>query len=99
MEAAISEPVGRRPAPDPATVRILSSLAVHEGSRWMPIGSLLPADSPRLEGERLDHVRALADAVGEPPPILVHRHSRRVIDGMHRLRAAQLRGERMIEVR
>jgi hypothetical protein len=33
------------------------------------------------------------------PPIIVHRSSMRVIDGMHRLSAAQMRGEKEIEVR
>ncbi len=33
------------------------------------------------------------------PPIIVHRGTMRVIDGMHRLGAAQLRGDEMIEVR
>jgi hypothetical protein len=33
------------------------------------------------------------------PPILVHRATMRVIDGMHRLRAATLRGDREIAVR
>ncbi|MFF3750430.1 ParB N-terminal domain-containing protein [Streptomyces sp. NPDC002018] len=32
------------------------------------------------------------------PPIIVHRDSMRVIDGLHRLRAAQLRGDRSITV-
>src|SRR5436190_22914423 len=83
---------------DDATARILSSLTASGACRRIPIGSLLPADSPRLEGERIDHVRALADATVDLPPILVHRPSMRVIDGMHRLRAAQLRGEETVEV-
>src|SRR5262249_43856292 len=83
---------------DAATVEVLSSLAGNGPCRRVPVGSLLPADSPRVGGERLDHVRALADAAVDLPPILVHRPSMRVIDGMHRLRAAQLRGERTIEV-
>jgi hypothetical protein len=33
------------------------------------------------------------------PPIIVHRESMRVLDGLHRLRAAVLRGEKTIEVR
>ena len=34
---------------------------------------------------------------GRLPPILVHFRTRRVIDGMHRLKAAKLRGDRTIE--
>jgi ParB-like nuclease domain len=65
----------------------------------LPISSLLPADSPRLAGEDMQHARLLADSDAELPPILVHRKTLRVIDGMHRLRAAVLRGENRIKVR
>ncbi|MFK3978759.1 ParB/RepB/Spo0J family partition protein [Micromonospora sp. NPDC050397] len=40
----------------------------------------------------------LADSEDPLPPILVHRATMRVIDGMHRLYAARLRGESMIDV-
>lgn len=62
------------------------------------ISSLLPADSPRLNGEDGQHIRRLAEIDGPLPPILVHRSSMRVIDGMHRLAAAKLKGYREIEV-
>ena len=62
------------------------------------IAALLPADSPRLGGEDPDHVLLLAESGAALPPILVHRGTMRVIDGMHRLRAARLRGEPDIEV-
>lgn len=65
----------------------------------LPISSLLPADSPRLAGEDMQHARLLADSDAELPPILVHRKTLQVIDGMHRLRAAVLRGENEIRVR
>jgi hypothetical protein len=65
----------------------------------LPIAALRPAHSPRLAGEQADHTRALAEVEDQMPPILVHRRTMRVIDGMHRLRAAQLRGRRTIEVR
>ncbi|OLT19137.1 hypothetical protein BJF79_02710 [Actinomadura sp. CNU-125] len=69
-----------------------------EGVYSIAIRSLLPADSARLEGEDRDHILRLTE-VGTPlPPILVHRQVMRVIDGMHRLRAAMLRGEEDIEV-
>ena len=63
----------------------------------LPIDELLPADSPRLHGEDLEHIRSLAELADELPPILVQRKTMRVIDGMHRLKAAVLRGERTIE--
>jgi ParB-like chromosome segregation protein Spo0J len=64
----------------------------------VPVGAILTADSPRLNGEDIDHIRVLA-GVGVPlPPIVVHRQSMRVLDGMHRLRAAILRGDDDIDV-
>jgi hypothetical protein len=63
------------------------------------LSSLVAADSPRQSGESSDHARTLAESEDRLPPIVVHRPSMRVVDGMHRLHAAQLRGERDIEVR
>lgn len=71
--------------------------------RWLttsvPIDSLISSDSPRLTGELDEHVHALAECTTELPPIVVHRPSMRVVDGMHRLRAARLRGDTEISVR
>lgn len=64
----------------------------------VPISSLLTSDSPRLAGENIDHARALAESEATFPPIIVNRSTMRVIDGMHRLRAAVLRGHDEIEV-
>ncbi|MEV6752879.1 ParB N-terminal domain-containing protein [Streptomyces sp. NPDC051214] len=61
------------------------------------ISSLLPGDSPRLAGESFEHVQLLA-AAQDLPPILVHRRTFRIIDGMHRVRAARLRGDETISV-
>jgi hypothetical protein len=63
----------------------------------MPIKSLLAGDTPRLNGESGEHIRVLAGSEAPLPPILVHRETMRVIDGMHRLRAAMLRGEDTIK--
>jgi ParB-like nuclease domain len=65
----------------------------------VPIDSIIAADSPRLNGESIDHTRLLAASGAGLPPILVHRETMRVIDGMHRLQAARLRGEKTVEVR
>jgi ParB-like chromosome segregation protein Spo0J len=67
--------------------------------RPISIDALLPADSPRLGGEDPSHVQRLAQSEHELPPILVHGATMRVIDGMHRLRAAVLRGESTIHAR
>lgn len=64
----------------------------------VPIALLLPSDSPRLSGENAEHARALAASDKEFPPILVHRPTMRVIDGMHRLRVALMRNQAEIEV-
>jgi hypothetical protein len=60
------------------------------------IDALAPGDSPRSDGVNMDHVRALMQVHPDLPPIVVHRPTMRVIDGMHRLRAAHLRGDRLI---
>ncbi|OXM45181.1 ParB/RepB/Spo0J family partition protein [Amycolatopsis alba] len=62
----------------------------------VPIDSLLPADSPRTAGENYEHAQVLAESDAILPPIVVHRPSMRIIDGMHRWRAAVLRGQREI---
>lgn len=64
----------------------------------VPVASLRIAGSPRSAGENIEHIRTLADTATELPPIIVHRGSMRVIDGVHRLRAARLRGQQQIAV-
>jgi hypothetical protein len=63
------------------------------------VGDLLPANSPR-QGGMVDpaHIEVLAGIETELPPILVHRETMRVVDGMHRLHAAQRRGAPEINV-
>ncbi|MFC5155263.1 ParB/RepB/Spo0J family partition protein [Streptomyces amakusaensis] len=53
----------------------------------------------RVAGSSPDHVSALAQCSDDLPPILVHRPTMQVIDGVHRLRAAKLRGDATIGVR
>ncbi|WP_307660613.1 ParB/RepB/Spo0J family partition protein [Streptomyces sp. V1I1] len=60
---------------------------------------LREAGTPRSSGEDNEHVKALTDVEDRLPPIIVHRPTMRVIDGMHRLRAAKLRGARRIRAR
>jgi ParB-like chromosome segregation protein Spo0J len=64
----------------------------------VPILSLLPADSPRLNGEDKAHISRLAETETSLPPILVDQRTMRVIDGMHRLMAASLRSKETIDV-
>jgi ParB-like chromosome segregation protein Spo0J len=68
-------------------------------SSTVRLSSLVIGDSPRRSGENPGHARMLAELEDQLPPIIVHRTTMRVIDGMHRLRAARLRGAEKIEVR
>ncbi|MFG3322662.1 transcriptional regulator [Streptomyces sp. NPDC048171] len=68
------------------------------GVQTIHISSLLPGDSPRSTGQSEEHITRLAELDEPLPPILVDRHSMRVIDGMHRLLATLLRGQERIEV-
>lgn len=63
------------------------------------IDSLVLSDSPRLNAEDPDHIRVLAEAGDCLPPITVHRPTLRVIDGVHRIRAALLNGRTEIAAR
>jgi len=62
------------------------------------VASLVRGDSPRLKGESKAHTASLAEAV-EVPPIIVHRPTMQIIDGLHRWDAAQLRHQDTIAVR
>lgn len=62
------------------------------GQHKLPVATLMTADSPRVAGVDKAHVRVLAELVPDLPPILVHRRTRRIIDGMHRAQAHRLRG-------
>jgi hypothetical protein len=64
----------------------------------VPVLSLKPADSPRLNGEDKAHIARLVETETPLPPILVQKNTMRVIDGMHRLMAASLRGRETIDV-
>jgi ParB-like chromosome segregation protein Spo0J len=64
-----------------------------------PLGVLSVVDSPRTSGVDPVHVKALAAVWDLLPPIVVHRPTMRVIDGVHRLAAARLVGRDTIAVR
>ncbi|MEU6574111.1 helix-turn-helix domain-containing protein [Streptomyces sp. NPDC046805] len=65
----------------------------------VPTNTLLVAYTPRSDGEDEEFVRQLAESVTPWPAIVVHRPTMTVVDGIHRMRAAQLRGEERIAVR
>jgi ParB-like chromosome segregation protein Spo0J len=62
------------------------------------ISELIPADPLRSSGEDQAHIVRLAESYEMLPPILVHRDTMRVIDGMHRVQAAKLKGYSEITV-
>ncbi|MEU5696779.1 ParB/RepB/Spo0J family partition protein [Actinosynnema sp. NPDC020468] len=65
----------------------------------IPIKVLHPGNSPRSDGESTEHVQLIAESGADLPPIIVHQETMRVIDGMHRVKAAVLRGAAQIEAR
>ncbi|MFE0454729.1 nuclease [Streptomyces sp. NPDC058914] len=70
-------------------------------ARDVPINALSPGVSLRQGGTDAAHIQLLVDAAGsaELPPILVQMDGCRVIDGLHRLEAAKLRGDDSIKAR
>lgn len=54
--------------------------------------------SARAKGVDQAHVKALAQCPDRLPPIVVHKESLRVIDGVHRVRVAQLNGQEVVDV-
>jgi transposase-like protein len=67
--------------------------------REVAIEVLREGDSPRSSGRNTEHVELLAEVGSALPPIVVHRPSMRIIDGMHRVEAARRRGDRTIRAR
>jgi len=65
----------------------------------VPLDALVPADSPRLNGESAEHIRRLAETENEWAPIVVDRRTMKIVDGMHRYRAARLNGAKTIAAR
>jgi ParB-like chromosome segregation protein Spo0J len=65
------------------------------------VDSLVPGFYLRQAGTDSAHIRLLADAGGtvKLPPIIVQASGCRIIDGMHRVEAAKLRGDQHIRAR
>ena len=69
-------------------------------ARDVPVNALSPGLHLRRGGTNAAHVQLLIDAdSSELPPILVQEDGCRVIDGLHRLEAAKLRGDHVIKAR
>ncbi|MFE0025658.1 ParB/RepB/Spo0J family partition protein [Amycolatopsis sp. NPDC059021] len=63
------------------------------------LSELHPGNSPRMAGESAEHIRRISESDNAIPAIVVHRPTMRIVDGMHRFRAAKLKGDRCIRVR
>jgi ParB-like chromosome segregation protein Spo0J len=68
-----------------------------DGPQQVLVSALVPADSPRVDGENLAHAGMLAQVYAALPPIVVHRDTMRVVDGMHRVHAAQMLGSETVD--
>jgi ParB-like nuclease domain len=94
-------PRSPRPAP-PAAVAAESAgrtgAEPQAGPTWVPIAALRSGIRLREKGVDPEHVAVLADTFAALPPITVNRRTMAVVDGMHRLRAAQSRGEARVPV-
>ncbi|MFJ4691879.1 ParB/RepB/Spo0J family partition protein [Streptomyces sp. NPDC088766] len=73
----------------------------HTPAQQLPVHALSPGPHLRRGGISTAHVQLLIDASGHTPlpPILVQKDGWRVIDGLHRLEAAKLRGDHSITAR
>ena len=91
----------QRPIPDVAHKGQLQAVDSCDLSEYpttrVPVTDLVLSNWLRVKGEDIKHVRALAEVEDELPPIVVHRATMQVIDGMHRVRAAILSGVAYIE--
>ncbi|MGV9316436.1 ParB/RepB/Spo0J family partition protein [Streptomyces sp. NPDC003691] len=62
----------------------------------LPLSLLQFGDSPRLTGQDTQYTEQLAESEAPLPPIVVNRRSMQVVDGVHRVLAAILRGRKTI---
>lgn len=65
----------------------------------LPIALLQFSESPRLAGQNRKYAEQLAESETPFPPILVNQRNIQVIDGVHRVLATLLRGQKTIEAR
>ncbi|MEV6908451.1 streptomycin biosynthesis protein [Amycolatopsis sp. NPDC051071] len=88
---------GRSDADTPSIWHSYNSDKVSSG--LVPVSLLRLGALPRVGGVDDEHVDVLAKLDIRLPPIIVHRPTMRVIDGAHRLRAAELGAREHIEAR
>jgi ParB-like chromosome segregation protein Spo0J len=86
-------------SPDAGETATSAVEQVGEEAIELALDLLVCGDSPRLQGESAEHCLTLAGTDADLPPILVHRATMRVLDGVHRVQAARIRGDRQIRAR
>ncbi|MFI8895679.1 ParB/RepB/Spo0J family partition protein [Streptomyces paradoxus] len=87
ISASVQKPIQQSSHhPDSRHGGLLSEITQVPISRIMVVGSL------RTVGEDPRHINALAEVCSELPPIVIHRKTMTVIDGVHRLRAVENSG-------
>ncbi|WP_229840122.1 ParB/RepB/Spo0J family partition protein [Streptomyces brasiliensis] len=96
FDASIVAPVLRRSSDDLKEKEHEHSAEHEQEIVTVAISALRPGDSPRIEGEDREHIIRLAETESPLPPIIVNRHTMQVVDGVHRVFAAVLRGETKI---
>lgn len=69
-----------------------------EAEARVSLDELLPGASVRFNAEDEVHIRLLAETDEELPPIVVHRQTMKIIDGLHRYRAAVIKKQQTIRV-
>jgi len=86
--------LGRKPEDQPGGYGELThdSGVVASAATMVCVKSVVIDGSPRSAPVNPDHVRLLAESMDALPPVIVHRPSMRVIDGVHRVEAALLSG-------
>jgi ParB-like chromosome segregation protein Spo0J len=96
------EPAAAYPGDDPAGSTSFGMAGLGEVDspvESLRLTSLAGAGPLRTTGVDMKHARLLAELESELPPIVVHRPTMMVIDGLHRVRAAELRGDTVIRAR
>ncbi|MFI6866179.1 ParB/RepB/Spo0J family partition protein [Nocardia sp. NPDC050406] len=63
----------------------------------IPLHRLRTSESVRIAGANTPHIRTLSESTAALPPIVVHRQTMTVIDGVHRLHVARERGATAID--
>jgi ParB-like chromosome segregation protein Spo0J len=96
-----SVPGKDRNAVEPDVGSAVEAIATLSGGiEEIPISDLKAAEfSVRADGVDRGHLQLLIDSSARLPPVVIHRQTMGIIDGVHRLRVAELRGDATIRAR